>query len=707
MPRTFQLWFLFHLLVGSLLFSGCYDLTERDDDDDDSAADDDDSAGDDDDSTPSNDLDGDTILNVDEGAEEGVDTDGDGTPDAEDTDSDGDSISDQDEAGDEDLETPPVDSDLDGTPDFRDSDSDGDGFTDAEEAGDEDPSTPPVDTDGDGRPDYIDTDSDGDGLLDADEGGADPDGDGIPNHLDTDSDGDGILDEIEGDGDADADGVPNRLDDDSDGDGIPDAVEGSEDIDGDGRPNFIDLDSDGDGLLDSVEGTDDIDGDGLGNYIDIDSDGDMLSDGEEVSSNASNPYLADSDGDGSNDLIEIALGTNPTDPEDNPGNNGDVVFVVSGRGELDTPSQTISTTTNYQQLDVFFLIDETGSMGPELSAMNSAVVSIIDSLTCEPSGVLCVEDADCSSGEVCGLAGGCIEDPSISGCVPSFWSGAGVYSDPSYDIENLASLSPNSSTTASAIPTSTGGGYAENMFQAAACMANPSAAGCPGAISGCVSGGIGCPGFRSDAVRVLVEITDEPDMANNSFSAASAGAELVAQDIKFVGIDCDSGHSGLPDLEALATAANSIDAAGNPFVRSGDNAAVATQATSALQEILDMVPMEVTIELSEVSGDDGDALPMLDYITVNTSGDDLDGDGIADCGGPTTTFDEDGDGWDESFSDIEPSSPVCWDVVALDTAFPAGTTSVQIYTVEVLIRGNDALLDVAHAHFIIAPLLPK
>ena len=102
----------------------------------------------------------------------------------------------------------------------------------------------------------------------------------------------------------------------------------------------------------------------------------------------------------SDDLIETALGTNPTDPEDNPGNNGDVVFVVSGRGELSPLVQTISRTTNYQQLDVFFLLDETCSMGPELSAMNSAVVSIIDSLTCESSGVSCSEDADCAANEV-------------------------------------------------------------------------------------------------------------------------------------------------------------------------------------------------------------------------------------------------------------------------------------------------------------------
>jgi hypothetical protein len=209
-------------------------------------------------------------------------------------------------------------------------------------------------------------------------------------------------------------------------------------------------------------------------------------------------------------------------------------------------------------------------------------------------------------------------------------------------------------------------------------------------------------------VRVLVEITDEDDEANDPFyTAVSAGNQLVAQDIKLVGIDCDAGHAGLADLEALAIAANSVDSSGAPFVRSGDNAAVATQVTSALQEILDMIPMEVTIELAEVAGDDGDALPLVDYITVNMSSADLDGDGIADCGGPTTTADADGDGWDESFTDADPSSPVCWDIVALEAAMPLGTANVQTYTLEVTIRGDGALLDIVHAHFVVAPLMPK
>ena len=705
MSRTGTTQLFLGLFLGLLLLPACYDFG-RDDDD---TADDDDSADgldDDDTAEPSNDVDGDTILNTDEGQDEGVDTDSDGTPDAEDLDSDDDSISDADEAGDDDPDTAPVDTDGDGLPDFRDLDSDGDGFSDADEAGDNDPITPPVDSDGDGTPNFLDLDSDGDGLSDALEGAGDSDGDGTPDLLDLDSDGDGVADAIEGDGDPDDDGIPNYLDHDSDADGISDEEEGSEDLDGDGLPNFIDEDSDGDGLLDKIEGTEDPDGDGLGNYIDVDSDGDMLSDEQEVQSSGTNPYAADTDGDGSDDLIETALGTDPGDPEENPANNGDVVFVVSGRGDLSPLQQTISTTTNYQELDVFFLIDRTCSMGTELSAMNAAVVSIIDSLTCEASGVSCVEDADCTSAEVCGLSGNCIEDPSIAGCVPSFWSGAGNYTDPSYAIESLANLSNNPAATASAIPTTTGGGYAENLFEAAYCIANPGS--CGSAITGCASSGVGCPGYRAESVRVLVEITDEDDEADDPFyTASSAGSQLAAQDINFVGIDCDVSHAGLVDLQALATAAGSVDSTGAPFVRSGDNAAVATQVTSALQEILDIVPMEVTVDLAEVGGDDGDALPLLDYITVNTSGVDLDSDGVADCGLATTTADGDGDGWDESFTDADPSSPVCWDLVALESAMPMGTAAVQIYTVEVKVLGNGALLDIIHAHFVVAPLMPK
>jgi hypothetical protein len=233
-------------------------------------------------------------------------------------------------------------------------DSDGDGVNDGAEVG----SNPgaPLDTDGDTIIDALEsslTDSDGDGVanqLDAannnpcspDASGAaclaaDSDGDGLTNgQEDTlgtsrgnpDTDGDGINDGAEVGGnvnaplDTDGDGVNDGTEVggnlaaplDSDGDGIPNVFESSlADGDGDGVPNQFDpangnpcipnansaaclaADSDGDGLSNSDEvalGTD---------PANPDTDGDGVSDGSEVG-NAANP--TDTDGDGIPDALE-------------------------------------------------------------------------------------------------------------------------------------------------------------------------------------------------------------------------------------------------------------------------------------------------------------------------------------------------------------------------------------------------------------------
>jgi len=635
----------------------------------------------------------------------GGDDDDDTPYDPATADSDGDGISDLDEGED--------DPDEDESPNLEDEDSDGDGIADADEAGDDDLSTPPVDSDADGTPDFLDLDSDDNGIADEDEAVGDLDSDGILNAHDLDDDGDGIPDATEvGDDpanptDSDGDGVPDYWDADSDGDGILDMVEGDSDVDGDGIPNYLDLDSDGDGISDEIEGDGNVDGDGSPNFLDVDSDGDLISD-ELETANGTNPLLRDSDGDGSDDLIETALGTDPLDAEDNPANNGDLVFVSAPRTGVPPSEQVFSTTTNFQELDVYFLIDITCSMGGEISAMRNAVQDIIETLTCESSGVACVEDAECSSGQVCSLSGDCIEDPANNGCVPSFWSGVGDYRDSSYPVRNLASMSGNASATAASIPGGTGGGGSENMFEAAYCVASPGQCG-SSQINGCASSGIGCPGYRPGAVRVLVEITDENDQANNSYSAASAGAQLASQGIGFLGIDCDSNNGtgmGYQDLSALATAAGSIDTNGQPFVRSGDNAAVATQIDTALHEMIELTPMQVTVELVEVSWDDGDAMPFFDYLVVNETAD-IDGDGTTDCTSGLATADGDSDGHDDTYNDVEPNNRVCWSFFPSTTHEATTTQNVQTFVLEVTVSGNGAILDQFYAWWVVPPSMPQ
>ncbi|TRX53943.1 hypothetical protein [Thalassomonas sp. M1454] len=84
---------------------------------------------------------------------------------------------------------------------------------------------------------------------------------------------------------------------------------------------FPDVDTDKDGLSDDDEN------DIYGTDPNLaDTDGDNLSDGDEVNVHGTNPLLKDSDNDGTDDDVELAEGTDPTDPASFPGDvDGDGV----------------------------------------------------------------------------------------------------------------------------------------------------------------------------------------------------------------------------------------------------------------------------------------------------------------------------------------------------------------------------------------------
>lgn len=109
-----------------------------------------------------------------------VDADDDGVPDSLEEICGGDDTDDVDGDGVLDVDEGRRDSDGDGSPDFCDPDDDGDTIPTAEEGDGS------VDTDGDGTPDYLDWDADNDGKDDIDEGTGDDDCDAIRNFQDAD-----------------------------------------------------------------------------------------------------------------------------------------------------------------------------------------------------------------------------------------------------------------------------------------------------------------------------------------------------------------------------------------------------------------------------------------------------------------------------------------------------------------------------------------
>ncbi|MEM9067197.1 MAG: hypothetical protein AAGE52_01785 [Myxococcota bacterium] len=638
---------------------------------------------------PGLDPDGDGLSNDIEGVETERDTDGDGTPDYLDTDSDNDDIPDSVEAGPADMR--PIDSDDDGIPDYLDEDSDNNGIPDRTDAFDpeEGPEGGILDTDGDGEPDYRDDDDDGDFISDIDEIDGRPgvprdsDDDGIPNFRDVDSDGDTISDRDEGGVDTDDDGVPNYLDDDSDNDTLPDILEAG-DIDLDTPP----VDTDEDFIAD---------------FVDLDSDSDGLSDAFE-NENGSSPTDPDTDDDGVTDLIEVGGGTDLNDPADNPRTRGDFVFVVPFREPAMPPRDTLQFRTNIRRADIYFLFDLTGSMIGEITAMRDAVVGVLDEITCDVRDAPCLADPMCADGEICGLDGFCIEDPEVSGCIANVGTGAGFYAGYGSSYRNLLSIQGDPEATRDAIPSRADGpGADESLFESAACVADSTV--CFGAL--CSRTGVGCPGYRRDAVRVLAMITDEPNQCPDDPSdvdycplvntALGAGSRLRLSRINMIGIDADASNSPREDLQSLAVAAGSVNERGEPFYYEGDGARVVDAITEGIQEISSQLELFVNIEASDVPGDAGDALQFVQRLVINES--------EPECAMDESTTDADGDGFQDSFVGLRTGTTACWDVIVRDNTRVRATAEPLVFEAALTVFGDGSPLDRRRVFFLVPPVI--
>ncbi|MFH2007965.1 MAG: hypothetical protein ABI333_15390 [bacterium] len=639
------------------------------------------------------DEDGDTICDEHEGKELLTDTDGDGVPDYLDLDSDNDGIADSVEKG---TGVYPVDSDMDGIPDFRDLDSDANGIPDSVDGA--------ADIDADGIGNYADTDDDGDGILDTTEIGPDPanpvdtDGDGTPDYQDVDSDGDSILDLHEGGGgtaDHDMDGIPNYRDLDSDNDGIPDSIEA-----GDANPNTPPIDSDGDSNPD---------------YRDVDSDNDGLTDGAEdpnhngvVDPGETDPRNEDTDGDGVSDMVEVAAGTDPQDPNANPQAEGNFVFLVPFEDVASPPEDRLDFSTAFQNVDIYFMIDYSGSMAGEITSIHNSIASVIDALVCSPG-----------------------EDPSVSNCIPDLQTGAGQYGgqggvDPDLehlkDINGINLIADGPNSTEANLPTSAPGWGNEYHLQAMEMAISGSCASDPTRF------GLAC--YRSNSLRILLMATDEPFTQDPVWpgSAQPIMDLLYNNNIVVIGVYGASAGTLLSDMASMSsgnppeplipvltttsintTACNALPAGAfynNQAIVEGVNANAANAVTCAVQAVTAFVAQDVRAEaLNDPANVDGNNDPVdapaefIDYIEVFM-------DGSPECPNYTTVSDSNLDGHPDVFEALLPGNPVCWKIHVKDnyTVEPAAYPLMFRATIEVYGTGN-SLLDSRDVYFLVPPVI--
>lgn len=628
------------------------------------------------------DADGDGIADEHEGRDTDLDTDGDGTPDYLDTDSDDDGIPDYREAGDDLSGTPPVDSDADGIPDFQDTDSDNNGREDGVDGVE--------DLDSDGIGNFADLDDDGDGLTDTFEIGDDPanpldsDGDNTPDFQDTDSDNDTILDAEERGEDPDMDDIPAYLDDDSDGDCIPDSIEAGDadlntpavDSDNDNRKDFLDLDSDGDGLSDGAEDAN------CNGVVD-------------TQNGETDPTSEDTDGDGVSDLVEVTAGTDPNDNMDNPQANGDFVFIVPYQDPPSPMEDDLDFSTDLQIVDVYLLIDRSGSMTAEITDVRNNIAAALDNLTCPPLG----------NG-----------DP--NDCISDLWSGVGGigYAGSGNDAyRNYLDLQPDPSLISGALNTSEPGGCCDEILQqsiVSTCTGGSAAdAGCGNGSYGsrldCTNSpagvnGVGYPCFRNNALPVILFSTDEYlSQTANCPSAAVAINAANAIGAKIVGIQGNGGGATLTnDMNNLATQTGAVDANnGNaPLVFNGADANATDAIETAIRTLANGIPLDVSAISVDDPNDAVDAVAeFIDHLETLQLG-------TPECTMGLTDRDTNADSFADEYVALLPGTPVCWKLVAKMNTTVMPTVDPQLFTATIEVYGGGVtLLDTRDVFFLVPP----
>lgn len=225
-------------------------------------------------------------------------------------------------------------------------------------------------------------------------------------------------------------------------------------------------------------------------------------------------------------------------------------------------------------------------------------------------------------------------------------------------------------------------------------------------------GAIGWPCFRTGAIPIVVQLSDEdfddsirhcrpPEMSHEDAVAALNGISA-----KYIGVNSQPGlYGSRDDMEIVAVGTGSMDGEGTPLIFDVDphGADLGDQLVEAIRLLATAVPLRITAVARDDAGDGIDALEFIERTEPNPSRWASDRRDSRPCTGGLTVEDGDGDGLADAFVSI-PGPTMCFDVVARanGTLEPTGEYQVFAAHVDVLADGV-TVLDTREIVFCVPP----
>ena len=369
-------------------------------------------------------------------------------------------------------------------------------------------------------------------------------------------------------------------------------------------------------------------------------------------------------------------------------------FSVPYQAPPNPAAAEVETEVSVADVDVYILMDRSGSMTTEADAIRDNFTTVANNVTCAPSGSGTPPD-----------------------CIENAWWGVGSigYSGTlGESYTNHLDLQPDPGLAGPAIPTTEPPGCCDETTllaiwstasgagsQDAGCSIStpyPDRTSCDGSPAG---GGVGYPCFRPLAMRVAVVATDEapsetfncPLLPNVASMAQSAGLRVIG----LVGSGATPGTT--TDLENLAVLTGAVDSVGSPMVFDAANAA----APAALQDALLTLAGDTAMDVTTVVIDDpGDAVDTTVAFVERIETLQL---GTADCPSGLTDVDTNGDVYPDTYIGVLPGQPLCFLVVLRSNA-SVSLPDPELFPATIDVMGDLVTIESIPVTFAVPPAAP-